>query len=93
MPVMNLSQVVAQLKSERDRLDKAIEALTGLNGTRRSATATRRLVKRTKASNDVSRLVQNLRWAKQLKKGPQAIARAKKELEVARKALAASERS
>lgn len=91
---MNLSQVVAQLKSERDRLDKAIEALTGLTGQNgRSATATRRLVKRTKASNDISGLVQNLRWAKQLKKGPQAIARAKKELEVARKALAASKRS
>jgi len=36
MPAMNLSQVVAQLKSERDRLDKAIEALTGLNGTGRT---------------------------------------------------------
>ena len=29
---MNIASVVAQLKSERDRLDKAIAALSGLDG-------------------------------------------------------------
>ena len=37
MPAMNLSQVVAQLKAERDRLDKAIEALSGFGGTGRTS--------------------------------------------------------
>jgi hypothetical protein len=33
MPAMNLASIVAELKSERDRLDKAIAALSGLDGT------------------------------------------------------------
>lgn len=32
---MNIASIVAQLKSERDRLDQAIEALSGLAGTAR----------------------------------------------------------
>jgi hypothetical protein len=34
---MNIASIVAQLKSERDRLDKAIEALSGLGGTGRAS--------------------------------------------------------
>jgi hypothetical protein len=34
---MNIASIVAQLKSERDRLDKAIAALTGLGGTGRAS--------------------------------------------------------
>lgn len=95
MLAMNIASVVAQLKLERDRLDKAIATLTGLNGTGRNSTgkrkrsaAVRKPTKRTNASSDVSRLAQNLRWARQLKKGPQAIRAADKALKAAQARLA-----
>ena len=40
---MNLASIVAELKSERDRLDKAIQALSGLGGTSRNSTGKRTL--------------------------------------------------
>lgn len=84
---MKIANIVAELKSERDRLDTAIKALTGLNGTVRRATGTRRPAKQSKAGNEVSRLVQNLRWARQLKKGPAAIRAAERALKAAREKL------
>ena len=87
MPAMNIASIVAELKSERDRLDTAIKALTGLNGTGRSATGTRGPAKRSKAGNEVSRLAQNLRWARQLKKGPAAMRAAERALRTAQAKL------
>ena len=37
MPAMKIASVVAQLKSERDRLDKAIAALSELGGSGRAS--------------------------------------------------------
>jgi hypothetical protein len=40
---MNIASIIVQLKSERDRLDKAIAALSGLGGTGRNSTGKRTL--------------------------------------------------
>jgi len=61
MSVMNLSQVVAQLKTERDRLDRAIEALSGLDGTGRASGHKRTL---SAAARERIAQAQRERWKK-----------------------------
>lgn len=36
MPAMKIASIVAELKSERDRLDQAIQALSGVSNQRKS---------------------------------------------------------
>jgi hypothetical protein len=56
---MNLTQVVGQLRAERDRLDKAISALSGLNG---DVQPKRRTL--SKAARERIAAAQRARWAK-----------------------------
>jgi hypothetical protein len=56
---MNIEQVVAALKQERDRLTKAIEALTGLKSGPQRKKKTLSAAARRKIS-----LAQKARWAK-----------------------------
>jgi hypothetical protein len=61
----NLESIVRELKSERDRLDKAIQALSSLNGT--SNSATRQQPGRRKMSASARARIsaaQKARWAK-----------------------------
>lgn len=58
---MNIASIVAELKSERDRLDKAISALTGLNGTGRNSTGKRTL---SAAARERIAQAQRERWKK-----------------------------
>jgi hypothetical protein len=37
MPAMNIASIVGQLKAERDRLDRAISALSGVSGNQRKS--------------------------------------------------------
>ncbi len=63
LPCMNIAEVVGQLKDERDRLDRAIAALSGLNGTAKSRFKTKRFL-----SPDARERIakaQRLRWKKQ----------------------------
>lgn len=58
----NLSAVLAQLKKERDKLNRAIEALShGAMGTRRGSTGKRRL---SAAARQRIANAQRARWAK-----------------------------
>ena len=38
---MNIAEIVGQLKDERDRLDRAIAALSGLDGTAKTQSKTK----------------------------------------------------
>ena len=40
MPVMKIASIVAELKSERDRLDRAIQALSGVSNRKKSGKRT-----------------------------------------------------
>jgi len=57
---MKIADIVGQLKAERDKLDRAIQALTGLNGTQKTAK------KRTLSAAARARIAaaQRLRWKK-----------------------------
>ena len=72
------------------RVDKALLMFGGRPTTTPSLRKT--ATTRTPEATRVSKAAQGLRWAKQLKKGPAAVAAAKKELEAAQKALAASKK-
>lgn len=73
---MNLENILTQLKSERDRLDKAISALNGVagqsrRGRRAKATVSTRPARRRRLSPEGRRrIVEALkrRWAQQRKK-------------------------
>jgi len=58
---MNLASIVAQLKSERDRLDKAIAALSGLDGAGRASGRKRVL---SAAAREKIAKAQRERWKK-----------------------------
>lgn len=62
----NLESIVRELKSERDRLDKAIEALSSLNGTRSNITTRPQSTRRTMsvAARRKIGAAQRARWAK-----------------------------
>jgi len=57
---MKIADIVGQLKAERDKLDRAIQALAGLNGTQKAAK------KRTLSASARARIAaaQRLRWKK-----------------------------
>lgn len=62
----NLESIINQLKSERDRIDEAIAALTSLNGTRPAAPGRGRMSASARARISAA---QKARWAKQRSKG------------------------
>jgi hypothetical protein len=97
---MALSDV---LQDERKRLltdlakvDRAIAIFGGgASSGKKSAPAATNGTRRAKRSSEatrVSKAAQGVRWARQLKKGPAAIAAAQKELKAAQKALADSKK-
>ena len=57
---MNIADIVGQLKQERDKLDRAIQALSGLGGTQKTAK------KRTLSADARARIAaaQRARWKK-----------------------------
>jgi hypothetical protein len=61
MPAMNIASIVSQLKSERDRLDRAIQTLSGLDGATRNSSNKRVL---SAAARARIAKAQRLRWAK-----------------------------
>jgi len=64
MPSMNLTTIVGQLKAERDKLDRAIQALSGLDGTVK-AQGTRKRRRLSAAARARIARAQRLRWKKQ----------------------------
>ena len=79
----------ARIEAELDKVNDAIKRFGGQPAVKVSQ---RKTAKRTPEATRVSKAAQGLRWAKQLKKGPAAVTAARKELEAAQKALAASKK-
>jgi len=87
-PAMQIEQIVRQLRTERDRLDVALKALTGItgsNGTRPTLSAA--------ARRKIS-LAQKARWAKRSSKGQAGATRPKRTMSTsARRKIAAAQRA
>ena len=60
---MNIAEIVGQLKDERDRLDRAIAALSGLDGTAKTQSKVRRFLS-PEARERIAK-AQRLRWKRQ----------------------------
>ena len=98
---MNIEQIVAELKTERDRINRALSAIEGLNSTGRhrgrpagSTNAPRRGRRRISAAvrAKLSRLMKQ-RWAQGKMKRAQAPKPARRMSRAARKKIAAAQRA